>query len=806
LKTAKLLACCLLAFSLAGGARRRPSDATAQTPAPRTLPRGSVEALRSRIAQGGELFRAGRYTEAAHVFESVFHSAQSLSLPDIAGRALGNWGGCQYALHQYQAALGSFLKAHRLAESAGDRASEAVCDANIASLYTEMGEYDAAAQWIGRSLDRMPDAYRNKHLPQLQIQMATLRARQKRTDEAIALFKQGIDGADRAGDLTLYAMGWNRLGEAFLNQGDLPQAEAALLEGYRTRKLHHLAVDESYRSLGRLRLAQGDLTSASTLLDRAVEMAVQPEGLMPTWDIYHSRGRGRLAQGRWREALDDLRIALRLGRAWRWSAPADDAARVATEGMLDQVHSAFIEAGNRLYLETRDPALLRETFAAEEENRAASLRALLNEPKSAGPDLPGNYWELLDRLQRAEVAGLRNGGVADLDAARAELIRMEASLGPDLHPLPADLVEASRRTLEAGTALLSFHLGASISWVWGLDRGGLEAYPLPPRSTIESQVRAATAAIRDGRPDADDLAAVLYRMLFGPLAPRFQRAGHWLLALDDALFDAPVSALVETLQPRPVYVAERHTVELIPGVAAWLDSAARPEPRLSPVFLGVGDPIYNHADARLAAVSHHQKDALILPRLVGSGAEIDNCARAWEGPSVLLRGSDASREKLAEELQRHPAAVHLAVHFLESAARVHYGLIALSFSAGGDTELLTPAEISRWRIQTGLVVLSGCHSAAGAALPGTGAPGLTRAWLAAGAQSVVGSLWDTKDDDGALFSVLYRSLHAAGRLDAPRALREAQLAMIHSGGSQSRPGYWGAYFVVGNQGKSILPQ
>jgi CHAT domain-containing protein len=146
------------------------------------------------------------------------------------------------------------------------------------------------------------------------------------------------------------------------------------------------------------------------------------------------------------------------------------------------------------------------------------------------------------------------------------------------------------------------------------------------------------------------------------------------------------------------------------------------------------------------------------------------------------------------------------VHFLESAARAHYGLIALSFSAGGDTELLTPSEISSWRIHTGLVVLSGCHSAAGAALPGTGVPGLTRAWLAAGAQSVVGSLWDTKDDDGALFSVLYHSLHSAGRLDAPRALREAQLAMIHSDGSQSRPGYWGAYFVMGNQGKSKLPQ
>ena len=103
-------------------------------------------------------------------------------------------------------------------------------------------------------------------------------------------------------------------------------------------------------------------------------------------------------------------------------------------------------------------------------------------------------------------------------------------------------------------------------------------------------------------------------------------------------------------------------------------------------------------------------------------------------------------------------------------------------------------------------MLSGCHSANGPALPGTGLMGLTRAWLASGAQSVVGTLWNTPDDDGVLFSALYRNLHGAAHMDAARALRDAQLEMIHSGGRQARPEYWGAYFVIGNQGKAVLPQ
>jgi CHAT domain-containing protein/tetratricopeptide (TPR) repeat protein len=803
LKKARILACCLLAVSLVGGARKSTPNPRASTLLPSEQRARRIASLRRRLREGGDLFRSGQYGEAAQIFESVFRTAQILSLSDVAGRALGDWGGCQYAVHQYQAALRSFLNARRLSEAGGDPGSAAVWDADIASLYSEMGELDAAAQWIEGSMKRMPGPERARHLPELQLQMAILRARQGRMAEATELFRQTIDGADRQGNPELYALGWNRMGEAFLGRGELAEAEASLLEAYYVRKLRHLSLETSYRSLGRLRLAEGDLPSASSLLDIAVTLAARPQGLMPMWDIYNSRGRVRLAQGRLREALDDLRIALRLGRAWRWSAPADDAIRVGNEGMLDQVHSTLVEAGNRLYLETHDPGLARETFAADEENRAASLRALIHDPAQNEPNLPPAYWEATGRLQRAEVAALRGAGTGDIMAARAELVRLESSAGSELRPLPPDLVDATCHALGRDSTFFSFHLGDSISWVWALDHRGIAVYALPHRAAIESQSRAVLAALRDDRPDAPALSAALFRTLFGPVEPRFRRASRWLLALDDALFNVPMAALVETVAPKPTYVAERHTVEVVPGAAFWLESVQRTEPRLAPLFVGVGDPIYNRADSRFSHVLDDGHDALPLPRLVASGAEIDASARAWEGPAVLLRGGEASREKLLEQLRRRPAAVHLATHYLESAAEPRYGLIALSLSPGGQAQLLTPFEISHWRIEAGMVVLSGCHSAEGAALPGTGVMGLTRAWLAAGAQSVVGTLWNTPDDDGTLFLALYQSLRRSAQFDAARA---AQLAMIHSGGLRARPEYWGAYFVVGNQGKAEPPQ
>jgi tetratricopeptide (TPR) repeat protein len=698
----------------------------------------------AELSKGDALFAQAQYLRAAEAFDRLSLAAQSAHDYSIAARASSNAGACRFALHQYQPALVSFLRARRIQEPLADSNNLAVTDANIASLYNQMGDLDAGIRWLDTAIQGLSGDYRHLHLAEMLIQLGGLRAQRGQMPEAVASFREGIEAAADAGNWKLYATGCNSLGEAYFLHRDYESAEPALLEAYRVRKLRHFPMDSSYFALGRLRLAQGDLVSASALLDRAVELASLPAAIMPIWKIYYARGLVHEARGRMPEALDDLGHALRMARAFRVSAPGAEAARIGAESKLDEVYAAFIDVGNRLYERTRDPRLTARTFQAAEENRAASLRALVAGGGTPG-DLPPSYWEAVERLRHAEAAAIQSPDAQRrerVEDCRADLARIEASTAALPEPAPEDLLARVSATLPADAVLFSFRLGETASWLWAVDRAGLVLYRLPPQDQLQRKTAAALESIRQDKPDADRGLAELYAGLLGGVAPRFLRKVRWILSLDQGLFNVPFAALRERVAGHAVYATECHVVQITPGAGYWVDAMARRGGASSSgQFLGIGDPIYNAADSRLptrggwrfrlagwlqpSAVSAAGPATLSLPRLPASASELASCACAWGGPFTLLEGARAARPELAAAFGRDPEIIHFATHFLESsepqrdrAGGAAYGLIALSLNGQGEIELLTPVEIAHWKTRAELVVLSGCHSDAGRALPG----------------------------------------------------------------------------------------
>ena len=107
-------------------------------------------------------------------------------------------------------------------------------------------------------------------------------------------------------------------------------------------------------------------------------------------------------------------------------------------------------------------------------------------------------------------------------------------------------------------------------------------------------------------------------------------------------------------------------------------------------------------------------------------------------------------------------------------------------------------EIIGMPTRSGLVVMSACESARGKVSRGEGVVGLNRAFLAAGAQSVVASLWAVSDESTAeLMKVFYEQM-LGKKKSASRSLNEARLALIESG-TYSHPFYWSPFIVTGTE-------
>jgi len=272
----------------------------------------------------------------------------------------------------------------------------------------------------------------------------------------------------------------------------------------------------------------------------------------------------------------------------------------------------------------------------------------------------------------------------------------------------------------------------------------------------------------------------------------------------------PFAALVSAIHlpgDTPLYAVESHAIQVVPGISSLLRATGSD---LDGPVIGVGDPIYNRADPRLRRGRSGSGAPVVPPvelaRLVGSGREIETCAKTWRSHGyepILFQGEAANRANLMGVLQRNPAVLHLAVHILFPPRDSGPGLVALSLAPGSELEFLSATEIASMRVNLGLVVLDGCSSAHAAILPGAGLMGMTRAWLAAGARAVIVTRWATADQsDGQLFQSFYDHFSAAQdsrhRRSFAQLLQQAQIGELRAGGRRADPANWAGYFCVEN--------
>ncbi|MEZ5402907.1 MAG: CHAT domain-containing tetratricopeptide repeat protein [Bryobacteraceae bacterium] len=775
----KAIVPCLLLLAMTG---RSPGS-----PDPGTLP--SADVVRS-IKTIRTLINETNFDEALRFATSLDGWARQNPGSSWAAFVPLYRGICLQRTFQFPEAIAAYVQARETALASGNRIVASTASHNLSNLHLQAGATKAALAAAEDALRSFPPGGPRDHLLQIQIHHARLLARDGHFDEFERRLRELLLSATFSNKRTQEAWVWEALGNEALFRGDTAEAGDAFSRAYRIRLL---ARDPDAAStlwrLGEVRLATGDPAGALRLFEAASAGSRNLEGSLAAWRRNALRARALLAAGDRERALDLFRRAAADVEESRIGLLPADLLRVDAGEAVNIVFDGYVEA-----LLASGSADLNELSRALVGRRAASLRADPVWVNHIRQSLPPAYWAALNRLQALQVRAYRaRAAIPELSRLRGEMAAMEAAAGAAgaLGATPKRPLELA--DLSASEAVLVFHSAGPSRFLLAGSRKGWTLTRLPPGEELPRLLRQFDAAVAEGNPSAAELGEGAYRALFGKLPADIAGRRSWILLLADSLFRTPFAAMVVSKDGgRPRYLVEDHALKVAPGL--WTRDRVNPAGPAGLSFLGVGDPIYNAADPRRKAMDLTMP-GVELPRLAGSGREVQSCAALF-GRNQVLTGEAASLARLASALAE-PDVIHIASHALPAPDSPAETLLALSLGPMGAPELLSPEWISSRRVRARVVVMNGCRSGGGETRPGEGLMGLTRAWLYAGAGSVVATYWPTVDDSGEIIAEFYRNWRRSdfAASSPEEALRQAQISMISLGGWRANPRYWGAYFL-----------
>ena len=144
--------------------------------------------------------------------------------------------------------------------------------------------------------------------------------------------------------------------------------------------------------------------------------------------------------------------------------------------------------------------------------------------------------------------------------------------------------------------------------------------------------------------------------------------------------------------------------------------------------------------------------------------------------------------------------IHLALHgYVDSEFPDRSALVFAPQQQPTDDSLLQVREIRNLRLNANLVTLSACNTGVGP-VGEEGVANIVNAFIEAGSQSVVSTLWELEDHATAhLMTVFYE--HLGRHEEKAEALRQAQLEMLKSG---SPPYYWAGFVLDGEPTGSLF--
>jgi CHAT domain-containing protein len=174
--------------------------------------------------------------------------------------------------------------------------------------------------------------------------------------------------------------------------------------------------------------------------------------------------------------------------------------------------------------------------------------------------------------------------------------------------------------------------------------------------------------------------------------------------------------------------------------------------------------------------------------------EVETIAEDLPRPSTILLGSEATESRFKQLSLDSTVVIHLALHgYADLDYPDRSALIFAPDPSGREDGLLQVREIRGLHLKAKLVTLSACNTGVGP-VGEAGVANLVNAFIEAGADSVVSTLWELEDHSTEhLMTMFYSQL--AQHTRKVDALRHAQLELLNTG---APPYFWASFQIVGD--------
>jgi CHAT domain-containing protein len=381
------------------------------------------------------------------------------------------------------------------------------------------------------------------------------------------------------------------------------------------------------------------------------------------------------------------------------------------------------------------------------------------------------------------------------------------------------------------TVILEYSLSVEKSYLWAVTRTSINSYELPSQTQITEiakrvyQLLAAPPAAGKNS-ELTDAAQKLALMVLSPVAAELNKrrviiiadgflnyvpfqilpaptGNHEPLVAGYDVVNAPSASILGQLQVEALHRQSPTKVLAAFGAPIFASNyaankdfnaanevvAARPQ----------DDEAGRSASREIAAEGDSVDPAKIQP-LFYAKRELANLRELAGEDTFVATGFDATLERLESADLTKYAILHFATHgFLDPTQPEKSGLFLSMVKRDGQAQngFVGLADIYRLHAPVNLVVLSACRTGLGKDVRGEGLIGLTRAFMYAGASSVVASLWKVDDEATAELMKRFYANMLQNRMTPAEALRAAQNS-IRQEPQWSAPYYWAAFTLQGD--------